>query len=82
MPNFAWSVLSAGLMAATKLRAGTLTRAELEDALRRVFVTWRWRRDHPESRVRTPLVESLGLALDIDTVEEARQHGGRIGTPA
>lgn len=82
MPNFAWSVLSAGLMAATKLRAGTLTRAELEDALRRLFVTWRWRRDHPESRVRTPLVESLGLALDIDTVEEARQHGGRIGTPA
>lgn len=82
MPNFGWSVLSAGLPAAAKLRAGTLTREELEDALRRVFVTWRWRRDHPDSRLRTPIVDALGLALDIDTVEEAREHGGQLGAPA
>ena len=35
-------------------------------------------RRHPERHVRLPIVEGLSLALDIDTVEEARAAGGDV----
>lgn len=78
MPSLAWSVLSTGISAARRLRAGRLTRSELEQALRRIFVNHRHRRHHPERRVLVPIVDALWLALDIDTEEEARAAGGRI----
>jgi hypothetical protein len=78
-PTLTWTVLTAGLSAARKLRAGTVTREELEDALRRVFVSRRHRLRFPERRVRLPIVDELSLALDIDTEEEALQFGGELG---
>ena len=45
--------------------------------MRRIFVRDRHRRRHPERRIFVPLVEGLSLALDVDTVEEAREIGGR-----
>jgi hypothetical protein len=77
-PNVTWSVLTAGIAAARKLKAGTILRSELEDALRKIFITARHRKRNPDRRVRLPIVEALSLALDIDTEEEARAAGGSV----
>jgi len=71
LPNLTWSVLHSGLPAVRALNAGTITRAQLEDAIRTIFVTARHRARYPERRVAMPLLEGLSLALDIDTEEEA-----------
>lgn len=71
LPNLTWSVLRSGLSAARALKAGTITRAQLEDAVRTIFITARHRKAYPERRVVMPLVDGLSLALDIDTEEEA-----------
>ena len=46
---------------------------------RKIFVTYRHRRRYPHRRILTPVVDALALALDIDTEEEARERGGRLG---
>lgn len=74
-PNLTWSVLGSGLPAVRSLKAGTITRAHLEDAVRTIFVTSRHRQRFPGRRVLMPLVDGLSLALDIDTEEEARALG-------
>lgn len=79
LPNLTWTVLSAGLPAARKLRNGTISRVELEAALRRMFVTARHRRRYPDRRAHVPILDALSLALDIDTEEEARAVGGSVG---
>jgi hypothetical protein len=81
LPNLTWTVLHSGLPAARELKAGTITRAHLEEALRRIFVTARHRRQYPERRVLMPLVEGLSLALDIDTEEEAREVSAGSARP-
>jgi len=78
LPNLTWTVLHSGLPVVRELKAGTITRAHLEDAFRRVFVTTRHRRRYPERRVLMPVVEGLSLALDIDTEEEAEAMGGEL----
>jgi hypothetical protein len=77
-PTLTWSVLRVGLRAARRLRDGTATRREMERALRAIFVTSRHRRRHPERRIELPIVEGLSLALDIDTLEEARAAGADV----
>jgi hypothetical protein len=77
-PTLTWTVLGAALPAARALARGTITRARLEDALRRLFVRRRHRRRYPDRRVVLPFVDELTLALDIDTEEEARDHGGEL----
>lgn len=79
-PTLTWTVLSAGISAARELKAGTVTRAKLEDALCRVLITHRYRKRYPERRVLLPIVEGLSLALDIDTEEEAREMGGDLSS--
>ena len=78
LPNLTWTVLHSGLSAVRALKAGTITRAQLEDAFRRVFVTARHRSRYPERRVLMPVMEGLSLALDIDTEEEAAAMGGEL----
>ncbi|NIM26677.1 MAG: NTP transferase domain-containing protein [Gammaproteobacteria bacterium] len=78
LPTLTWSVLSAGLPAVRALRAGTITRAHLEHAMRRIFVTARHQSRHPQRRILMPIVEGLSLALDIDTEEEAAALGADI----
>jgi hypothetical protein len=75
LPNLTWSVLHSGLATVRALKAGTITRAQLEDAIRTIFVTARHRARYPERRVAMPLLEGLSLALDIDTEEEAAALG-------
>lgn len=79
LPNLTWSVLAAGLPAARALKAGAITRARLEDAIRRIFVTAAHRSRYPDRRVAMPLMEGLSLALDIDTEEEAAAVGDLNG---
>ena len=75
MPTLTWTLLFAGLPTIRHLKAGTLTRARLEDTYRRLFVTAQHRRRYPERRVLMPVVDGLSLALDIDTEEEASAMG-------
>lgn len=77
-PNLTWSVLSVGIAAGREIKAGTITRARLEDALRKIFVTARHRKRNPERRFLMPIVDGISLALDIDTEEEARAAGGDV----
>lgn len=76
LPNLTWSVLRSGLPATRALKAGTITRPHLEDAIRTIFITARHRARHPERRIVMPLLEGLSLALDIDTEEEAAAAKG------
>jgi hypothetical protein len=80
LPTLTWTVLSAGIPAATALREGTITRQGLEEAMRRIFVRRRHRKQYPERQIHTPLVDGLSLALDVDTEEEAREIGGETET--
>jgi hypothetical protein len=77
-PTLTWTVLVTGIAAARKLYAEAISRTELEDALRRIFVRARHRRLHPRRRVALPIVDALSLALDIDTEEEARALGAEL----
>ena len=77
-PSLTWSVLRASIPAADLLRRGSITRGQLEDTLRKIFVRSRHRRRHPERRVVLPIVDALFLARDIDTEEEASELGGRV----
>ena len=78
LPNLTWTVLHSGLPAVKALKAGSITGAQLEGAIRKIFVTARHRRRHPERRVLMPVLEGLSLALDIDTEEEAREMGAGV----
>jgi hypothetical protein len=77
-PTLTLGVLAAGIGAAGGLKAGTITRRGLERALERILISRAYRRAHPGLGVRTPLVDVLSLALDIDTEEEARAAGGDL----
>jgi len=78
LPVLTWSVLAWGLPAGRRLRRGVVTRVELEDALRRMFVTTAHRKRFPERRILMPIVEGLSMAIDLDTEEEARERGGVV----
>ncbi len=75
VPDLTWSVLTSGTRLARGLRAGVLTRAELERLVGRLALRHAWRRRHPSLAIRLPIVDALGLALDIDTEEEAAERG-------
>ena len=77
-PTLTWTVLSRGIADARRLRDGTITHERVERSVRKIFMTSKHRRRHPDRRVRLPIVEGLSLALDIDTEEEARAAGGDI----
>ena len=77
-PGLTWSLLWNGLAAARDLRAGTITREHLENAVRSILVRSTFRRRHPDRRVRLPIVDEMSLALDIDTEEEAEAMGGAV----
>ena len=77
-PTTAWTVLTAGLKAGRGLKSGTILLAQLEEAIRKIFVTGQHRKQYPDRQALLPLVEGLSLALDIDTVEEAHAMGGDI----
>ncbi len=73
LPTLTRDTIGAGIATGVKLRKGRATIADLEGALRRIFVKRRHRDRYPDRRVALPLLEGLSLALDIDTEEEARE---------
>lgn len=78
LPTLTRSVLRTGLSGVEALKAGTISRARLEEGVREIFVRPRHRRRHPERRVAMPVLDELSLALDIDTEEEARALGADL----
>jgi hypothetical protein len=78
LPTLTWTVVSAGVSAAGKLNRGTITRASLENALRRMFVKQRHRKRYPHRRVVVSITDEISLALDMDTEEEARALADRL----
>jgi hypothetical protein len=79
LPTLTWDVVRYGILAARRLKEGTVTQAELEDALRHIFVKRRHRKHHPERRIRIPLLaQGMSLARDIDTEEEAQAIGATV----
>ncbi len=75
LPNLTWSVISAGIASASKLKSGTATRQELEDWSRTIFIKTRHRKRYPGRGVSLPQMHALSLAEDIDTEEEAEARG-------
>ncbi len=78
LPTLTWDVVRSGVRAADRLRRGVITREELEDALRQMFVRRRHRKRHPQRRTYLPLKNALSIARDIDTVEEAQALGATL----
>ena len=75
-PTRTWTVLSRGMRLAAHLRDQTLDLPELQRLIADLFVRTAHRREHPGDAVRCPFVDTLSLAQDIDTMEEAVQVGG------
>ncbi len=75
LPTLTWDTAVHGGRAALHLSDGTLSQANLEKAARRIFVRRAHRRVQVDSVVRTPILEALSLARDIDTLEEAAALG-------
>lgn len=72
-PTFTYRVLRNGLRVARRLGEDRLTVQDIEDALTRMAVKSRALRNAPERRVRTPILDTTSLALDVDTQEEAQE---------
>ncbi|MEM6704343.1 MAG: hypothetical protein AAF690_16620 [Acidobacteriota bacterium] len=77
LPTFTWDTLRTGGGAALKLRNNKMTRVELEEAMRKVFSRRAHRKEHPERRIRMPILQALSIARDIDTLEEAAEMGAQ-----
>lgn len=71
LPALTWTLLASGLRMAHRLKAGTILRSELEEAVGKIVVRSRHRRRFPRRGVRLPILEGPTLAQDIDTEEEA-----------
>jgi hypothetical protein len=75
LPNLTWSIVRSGVRAASRLKEGTITQTELEDAVGSMFVRTDCHDKYPGRMVALPLIEALSLARDIDTHEEAQASG-------
>lgn len=73
LPTLTRDTIGAGVAASMKLRKGRASVADLEDAVRNIFMKRRHQDLFPDRRVALPILEGLSLALDIDTEEEARE---------
>ncbi len=79
-PTRVRDILLSGSAGAMRLGRGNAPVAEIEDAVRGIFVRREHRDRYPERRVRMPFVDGLSLALDIDTEEEAREVEESFGS--
>lgn len=68
------TALSNGIRLALRLRDGVIRQDELEERLSRIYIHRRHRRRHPDRQGRMALFETLSLAKDIDTREEAEER--------
>ncbi len=72
-PNITWLLVWNGLMITKRLRDGAVSQEEVAERVSRLWVLQEHRRAHPERLGRMVIVDSLSLAKDIDTEEEARE---------
>jgi hypothetical protein len=69
VPSRTVTVLTSGLRLAHALRRGNLRLTELERLVGRIFLRSHVRDEHG---IRYPIVDTVSLAEDVDTEEEAR----------
>lgn len=74
LPTLTWDCIGR-MGAVNRLRQGELSHPELEENVRILFSRRPHRKKFPNRRLRMPLVKTLSIAQDIDTVEEARALG-------
>ena len=82
LPTLTRDTVGAGVAMGLKLRRGRAILADLENAVRSIFVKPRHQDLFPDRRVALPILEGLSLALDIDTEEEAREQEQAPGANA
>lgn len=76
-PNRTLTIVRSGLRLARELRGGRLRLDELEQLIGRIFL--REAAAHrPERGIRYPILDTVSLAEDIDTEEEARALHGEV----
>ena len=80
-PGVTWDMLVPCLTLVRKLTTTGCAQREMEDRLRRIWVKWEYRRQHPERRGRFMITHGLSLGRDIDTEEEAREIIGAQLSP-
>ncbi|MDX1630450.1 MAG: NTP transferase domain-containing protein [Thermoanaerobaculia bacterium] len=68
------TALGNGIALAYRLRDGLIHQEEIERRLSRTYIHRRHRRKHPERLGRVGIFETLSLAKDIDTEEEAEER--------
>jgi len=72
VPSRTLTIVQSGLRLAHELRAGRIRLAELEQLTGRIFLRQHRPSSAPERGVRYPILDTISLAEDIDTEEEAR----------
>ena len=78
-PTSTVRMLSSGLQVGIALRDANGQQSFLEHHGNRLFLRRRYLAEHPDRKGRSPVLRNtLGLARDIDTREEAREHGLEI----
>jgi hypothetical protein len=79
-PNLTWTVVRNGLVLARELRSGRTRLVELEGLIGRIFLRDPWWacRGRRERGIRFPILDTIRLAEDVDTEEEARAIQGRV----
>lgn len=75
-PTLTATILRSGLRLASELRARRLSLAELERLIGRIFLRREFVRLPSERGIRLPILDTLSLAEDADTEEEARAIQG------
>ncbi len=81
LPTLTWEVAHTGMKAARQLRDETISREELEDALRRIFIKRAHQKKYPDRRFSMPILPAVSMARDIDTWEEVAAIGGTATAP-
>jgi len=72
-PSRTLTIVASGLRLAHELRKGRIRLAELEQLIGRIFLRQHLWGLSPERGIRYPIVDTISLAEDIDTEEEARE---------
>jgi len=78
-PTLTASVVGQGVALGFRLRRGVMSAEEVAERLNKMFVRRGHRRKFPERRGQVVLVDTLSLAKDIDTFEEAREVDRALG---
>jgi len=79
LPTVTLSVIGNGIALGVRLHRGVMSAEELSERFQKMFVRRRHRKAHPDRIGRVFLTDTLSLAKDIDTLEEAHEMSAALG---